>query len=83
MLSLFIIKEFGLEKQAVPTLNAMRGYLEVEERLLSQIPDVLAFLVQPFTDYHESAKLYLEILDILSESQRPRGCEYYWEEEEA
>jgi len=82
MLSLFVIKEFGLEQQAVPTLNAMRGYLEVEERLLSQIPDFLDFLVAPFTDYHEAAKTYLLILDILSESQRPRTCQFYWEEEE-
>ncbi|MBA7604694.1 hypothetical protein ES703_11820 [subsurface metagenome] len=82
MLSLFIIKEFGLEGQAVPTLNAMRGYLNVEERLLSQIPEFLEFLVAPFTDYHESAKTYLLILDILSEMQQPRTCQFYWEEGE-
>ena len=71
MLSLFIIKEFGLEKQAVPTLNFMRTYLETEEKLLSQIPPFLEFLVMPFTDYHEAAKTYLLILDILAEKQRP------------
>jgi len=79
MLSLFIIKEFGLEKQAVPTLNAMRTYLGIEEALLSRIPDFLEFLVMPFTDYHEAAKTYLLILDILAESQRPRTCQFYWE----
>ncbi len=78
-LSLFIIKEFGLDKQAVPTLNAMRGYLEVEETFLSQIPFFLEFLATPFTDYHEAAKTYLLIIDILAESQRPSTCEYYWE----
>ncbi len=80
-LSLFIIKEFGLDKQAAPTLDAMRSYLEVEETLLAQIPPFLEFLVTPFTDYHESAKLYLQIIEILAESQRPPGCEYYWEKE--
>jgi len=78
-LSLFVIKEFGLDKQAVPTLNYMRSYLETEEKLLSQIPPFLDFLSAPFTDYHEAAKVYLDILDILAESQRPRGCAYYWE----
>lgn len=81
-LSLFIIKEFGLEKQAAPTLDAMRGYLELEETLLSQIPDFLEFLVMPFTDYHNAAKLYLQILDILAEAQRPPTCEYYWKKGE-
>ncbi len=80
-LSLFIIKEFGLDKQAVPTLDYLRGYLEWEETLLSQIPFFLDFLVTPFTDYHEAAKTYLLILDILSEQQRPRTCEYYWNKE--
>ncbi len=80
MLSLFIIKEFGLEQQALPTLNAMRGYIDVEERLLAQIPEALDFLVMPFSDYHESAKLYLQILDILAELQRPPTCQFYWEE---
>jgi len=82
MLSLFVIKEFGLERQAVPTLNWLRGYLDIEEALLSQIPDFLDFLTMPFTDYHDAAKLYLQILDILSEAQRPRTCQFYWEEGE-
>lgn len=80
-LSLFIIKEFGLDKQAVPTLDAMRGYLQLEETLLSQIPDFLEFLVMPFTDYHEAAKTYLVILDALAESQRPPTCQFYWDKE--
>ena len=80
-LSLFIIKEFGLEKGAVPTLNFMRSYLAHEELLLAQIPDFLDFLVMPFSDYHLAAKTYLDILDALSEKQRPRGCDYYWKKE--
>ena len=78
MLSLFIIKEFGLDKAAVPTMAWMRRYLDIEEGLLGWIPPPLDVLVTPFTDYHESAKLYLEILDILAEEQRPRTCQYYW-----
>jgi len=77
-LSLFIIKEFGLDKQAVPTLNALRGYLEIEEGLLAQIPDFLEFLAMPFQDYHDAAKCFLEIVDGLAEKQRPPTCEYYW-----
>ncbi len=77
-LSLFIIKEFGLDKQAVPTLNAMRGYLEIEQKLIEKIPPLLKFLVTPFTDYHLAAQTYLQILAALAESQRPPTCEYYW-----
>jgi len=80
-LSLFIIKEFGLDRQAVPTLNAMRSYLELEGILLAQIPGFLDFLVTPFTDYHESAQLFLEIIAILADLQRPPTCEYYWKED--
>ena len=80
-LSLFIIKEFGLERQAVPTLNYMRSYLEVEETMIAQIPPAFSWLLTPITDYHLSAKTYLLILDILSEKQRPRSCEYYWKKE--
>jgi len=80
-LSLFIIKEFGLDGQAVPTLNFMRSYLATEGLLLSQIPDFLEFLIQPFTDYHNAATLYVEVLDILAEAQLPRSCQYYWEKE--
>lgn len=80
-LSLFIIKEFGLDKQAVPTLNALRGYLEIEETILTQIPPFLDFLLIPFTDYHNAAKTYLEIIDMLAELQRPTTCEYYWTKE--
>ena len=81
-LSLFIIKEFGLDRQAVPTMNAMRFYLETEEKLIAQLPDFLSFLLTPITDYHEAAKSYLLIIDILSELQRPRTCEFYHQEEE-
>jgi len=80
-LSLFVIKEFGLEKQAAPTLDWLRRYIEMEEALLSQIPAWLQFLVMPFTDYHESAKLYLQILEILAEAQRPPTCQFYWDKE--
>jgi len=82
-LSLFIIKSFGLEGQAVPTLNALRGYLDREGDLLSHIPDALNFLVMPFTDYHEAAKTSLQIIDILAEMQQPRGCDYYWKKGES
>jgi len=78
-LSLFIIKEFGLDKQAAPTLDYLRGYLDVEEKLISNIPPFLEFLVTPFTDYHNAAKTYLEILGILAEAQRPPTCQIYWE----
>lgn len=77
-LSLFIIKEFGLEQQARPTLSALRGYLDWEETLLSQIPPFLEFLLRPYTDYHNAATTFLEIVDILAELQRPSACAVYW-----
>jgi hypothetical protein len=80
MLSLFVVKEFGLEKAAIPTMNALRTYLNIEEKLLSQIPPFLDFLITPFTDYHEAAKTSLHIFEILAELQKPRTCAYYWGE---
>lgn len=83
LLSLFVIKEFGLDKQAVPTLNALRGYLAVEETLLEDIPPIINFVLRPFTDYHEASKVALEIIDILAEKQRPPTCEFYWKKGES
>ena len=79
MLSLFIIKEFGLDKAAVPTLQWLRTYIEIEEGYLAQIPAFLSYLATPFQDYHDAAKNYLLTLEILVELQRPPTCEYYWE----
>lgn len=78
MLALFIIKEFGLEGAAAPTLTCLRGYLNIEEEVITRIPDYLQALIPPFIDYHESAKCFLEIVDILAELQRPRSCQIYW-----
>lgn len=77
-LSLFIIKEFGLERQARPTLDYLRQYLEIEETILSQIPPFMSFLIFPFTDYHLAGQAYLQILETLAESQRPTTCTFYW-----
>lgn len=79
MLSLFVIKEFGLDKQAIPTLAWLRRYIELEEGLISRIPPFLDFLVAPFQDYHDAAKNYLLTLEILAELQRPPTCQYYWD----
>ena len=81
MLSLFVIKEFGLEQQAVPTLAWLRRYIEIEEGLLSQIPPFLEFLATPFTDYHRAGKMYLRILEILANLQQPPTCQFYWEKD--
>jgi len=80
-LALFIIKEFGLEQGAVPTLNFLRSYLAIEEQLLDQIPDFLDCLILPFTDYHNASVCYLHILEELAEKQRPSSCAYYWEKQ--
>lgn len=82
-LSLFIIKEFGLDKAAVPTMNALRTYLATEELIRAQIPPWLDFLIIPFTDYADAARIYLEIIDNLAILQRPRTCAFYWKEGES
>lgn len=78
MLSLFVVKAFGLEKSAIPLMNALRTYLDIEEKLLSAIAPPFNFLITPFTDYHEAAETALLIFDILAELQQPRTCQYYW-----
>ena len=81
-LSLFVIKEFGLEGQAVPTLNYLRSYLAIEEEMLAQIPPIFSFLVQPFTDYHLASLNFLATVEILAELQQPASCDVYWDKEE-
>lgn len=83
MLSLFIVKEFGLEGQAVPAMNNLRTYLAIEEELLAHIPSIISFMLAPFYDYHVAAETALEIFDILSELQQCRTCAYYWEKGES
>lgn len=82
-LSLFVIKEFGLEGGALPTLTFLRGYLATEERLLETIPPFLFFLILPFTDYHNASKCYLSIIEELAEKQSPQQCATIWGEGEA
>lgn len=80
-LSLFIIKEFGLERQAAPTLAFLRGYINIEEQLINKIPFILRATIQPFTDYHQANVCFLQIIEILAELQRPPTCEFYWNKE--
>ncbi|MBA7690160.1 hypothetical protein ES703_98684 [subsurface metagenome] len=82
-LSLFIIKEFGLEGGALPTLTFLRSYLAVEEKLIENIPPFLLFLILPFTDYHEASKCYLGIIEELAELQSPQSCPAFWVKGEA
>jgi len=77
-LSLFIIKAYGLDKGAVPTLDFMRGALVLEEGLLAEIPVLLNWLLFVFQDYHDANVMYLKILELLAESQRPSACSFYW-----
>jgi len=77
-LGLFIIKEFGLEDQAAPTMAYLRKYLDIEEEVLTRIPTILKPLLAPFTDYHNANKAFLQIIDILAELQKPSSCSIYW-----
>jgi len=79
-LSLFIIKEFGLEGQGKPTLEFLRKYLDIEEDMLTMIPPGLEWVFTIFSDYHDSAKTYLAILDDMVELQSPSQCNFYWKE---
>lgn len=79
-LSLFVIKEFGLERQGKPTLEFLRKYLDIEEDMLSLVPPGLDWVFTIFSDYHESAKTYLAILDDMVELQCPSQCSFYWKE---
>lgn len=80
-LSLFIIKEFGLDKGAKPTIAYMQSYLAVEEYLITQIPLFMTWLIQPAIDYHDANVTYLKILEALADSQRPAACQFYWDKE--
>lgn len=81
-LSLFIIKEFGLQGQAVPTLRRMKQYLVIEEAILSRAPKELEVFLWAFTDYHEASQTYVTILEIMSEEEFPDTCEFYWKKGE-
>jgi hypothetical protein len=71
LLSLFIIKEFGLEGQARPTLDFLRWELSFEEKVIDEIPPPLFFIASPFIDYHEAAKYALQAFDILASEEAP------------
>lgn len=81
-LALFIIKEFGLQGQARPTMEYLRKYLEVEESILAATPKELKVFLSPWIDHHDAGVTYLQILDILAEDEFPPTCEYYWQKGE-
>lgn len=84
-LSLFIIKEFGLHGSALPTLDYLRKYLDIEEGIIDALPDYLEVFMSPWTDHHKAGVTYLKILDLLAESEYPTECDpkatvcqFYW-----
>lgn len=78
-LSLFIIKDIGLEGRGRQHVEMLKTYLEIEAGLLSLIPDWLEFLVYPFMDYHDAGETFVAILEDLVEYQDPANCLYYWD----
>jgi len=84
-LSLFIIKEFGLTRQALPTLNFMRNYLDVEKAIIDSTPKELKVFLAPFIDFHEANVTFVKIIDILAKYEFPTECDpegavcqFYW-----
>lgn len=79
-LSLFIIKDIGLEGRGRQHLEMLKGYLDIEAALLAGIPGYLEFLFLPFLDYHDAGKTYVAILEDLVEYQDPANCSWYWDQ---
>lgn len=77
-LSLFIIKEFGLDHLGRAHLDMLRNYVEIEGAMIDTIPDFLEWMVWPWLDHYEATKTYVAILDDLVEYQDPANCSYYW-----
>lgn len=77
-LSLFIIKSYGLDRQAAPTLKYLKAAIDTLEGQIARLKSPLGFLTQPFIDYAGSAVVSMHIIEILKEIQRPPGCELYW-----
>jgi hypothetical protein len=70
----------GLEPpSAVRDVEFLRRYLEVEERLIQNIPPIIAFITSPFIDYHNANCVFLDICDQLQLSRRELTCAAIWE----
>jgi len=80
-LSLFIVKEFGLQPHARYTIDLLRRYLEIEAAMIPELPPVLNWLVRPWQDHNAAGQTYLDILEILAEQEFPAKCEFYWPKE--
>ncbi|GAH67707.1 unnamed protein product, partial [marine sediment metagenome] len=70
----------GLEPPSViRDLDYLRAYLEVEERLIQNIPPIIAFITSPFIDYHKANCVFLDICDRLARARAEAACAVIWE----
>lgn len=77
-LSLFIVKEFGLQPHALELIERLESYLEIEASWIPKLVFPLSFLVRPWQDHNKAGRTYLTILKLLAESEFPATCEFYW-----
>ena len=72
----------GLEPPSVVRdLDFLRGYLEIEQELINNIPPIIAFITSPFIDYHNANCIFLDIVDRLQLFRMELTCQPVWEKE--
>lgn len=77
-LSLFIIKDYGLDWLGRDHIEMLKTYLTIEQAMIDTIPDDLQFFIWPFMDHHDAGETYVSVLEDLVELQDPANCSYYW-----
>ena len=81
-LSLFIIKSYGLDRQAADCLRWLRKGLRLMGGEIERVPWLISWIAAPYLDYVQSGETFIKIIDILKDLQRPPGCELYWGKED-
>lgn len=77
-LSLFIVKEFGLQPHALETIERLRGYLDIEASMINKLKIPFLYWIRPWQDHNKAGRTFLSILEILAESEFPGSCQWYW-----
>lgn len=80
-LALFIDLSGLDQPSAIRDVGFLRGYLELEEQLIQEIPPIIAFITSPFIDYHNANCVFLDICDRLQLARREQSCSVIWEKE--
>ena len=62
--------------------RTLKIYLDLEEKILENLPSFIRYLLRPFEDYHLAAQCFYETVKELCDGKGELTCQRVWETNE-